>query len=408
MSVTAITVTGTGVAGGIDYAGTYAPAGLDPVPIVIVDAMVGSVVMATEEAETVGAGAFSGLLTVASGTYDLRAEAVGGAAAESDPVVVPNVGTGGITIGGPALAGTGSTAAPDDSVSALTVTGTGIGGGISYSGTYAPGGLSPPPVIIVDAMVGSVVFASEEADLVGDGAFSGVLLVEDGTYTLRAEAIGGAAAESEPVTVANAGTGGITIGGPVLAGTGTTAAPGAGAGGITIAAPSLAGTGTTAAPNAGTGGITIGAPVLAGTGTTAAPGAGAGGVVIGGPVLAGVGTTMGPGVTVQPPPFVVAFEEKGLPVLEPKDPDDVIDYWFDWTEPLAGFPSDAIATVAWRAAPDVPAPLVIGAQAAAGAALRGVFVSGGAPGTEYRLTCTITTVAGRTLERSARLYVEER
>jgi hypothetical protein len=385
MSVTAITVTGTGVAGGIDYAGTYAPAGLDPVPVIIVDALVGSVVLATEEAETVGAGAFSGLLTVAAGTYELRAEAVGGAAAESDPVVVPNVGAGGVAIGGPVLAGTGSTAAPDDAVSALTVTGTGIGGGISYSGTYEPGGLAPPPVIIVDAMVGSVVFASEEADVVGAGAFSGVLLVEDGTYTLRAEAIGGAAAESEPVTVANAGTGGISIGGPALAGTGTTAAPGAGAGGITI-----------------------GGPVLAGVGTTAAPGAGTGGVVIAAPGLAGVGTTMGPGVTVQPPPFVVAFEEKGLPVLEPKDPDDVIDYWFDWTEPLAGFPSDAIATVAWRAAPDVPAPLVIGAQAASGAALRGVFVSGGASGTEYRLTCTITTVAGRTLERSARLYVEER
>jgi hypothetical protein len=355
MSVTAITVTGTGVAGGIDYAGTYAPAGLDPVPIIIVDAMVGSVVMATEEAETVGAGAFSGLLTVAAGTYELRAEAVGGAAAESDPVVVPNVGTGGVTIGGPALAG-------DDAVTALTVTGTGGGGGISYSGTYEPGGLSPPPIIIVDAMVGSVVMATEEADVVGAGAFSGLLLVADGTYTLRAEAIGGAAVESDPVTVANANAGGIIIGGPVLAGVGATDAPGAGAGGISI----------------------------------------------GGPVLASVGSTSGPSVTVQPPPFAVAYEEKGLPVLEPKDPGDVVDYWFDWSDPLAGFPSDAIATATWRATPDVVAPLVIGAQATAGDALRGVFVAGGAPGTEYRLTCTITTAAGRTLVRSARLYVEER
>jgi hypothetical protein len=38
MTVTAISVTATGVAGGIAYSGTYQPAGLSPAPLIFIDA----------------------------------------------------------------------------------------------------------------------------------------------------------------------------------------------------------------------------------------------------------------------------------------------------------------------------------------------------------------------------------
>lgn len=86
-----------------------------------------------------------------------------------------------------------------------------------------------------------------------------------------------------------------------------------------------------------------------------------------------------------------------------KDPADHLDFSIDWSDQLAiGAAPDTISTVVWT----VPAGLTAGVQShAAGVAT--TWLSGGAAGTEYVVTCRITTAAGRIIERSARLAVRE-
>jgi hypothetical protein len=94
-----------------------------------------------------------------------------------------------------------------------------------------------------------------------------------------------------------------------------------------------------------------------------------------------------------------------FPVLRwpTKDPSDVLDYSFDVNEFLMlSTPPDTIAGVVWL----VPAGLTAGAQYhAAGVAT--IWLSGGAAGETYTLTATVTTAAGRVVERSLVLPVRE-
>jgi hypothetical protein len=96
-----------------------------------------------------------------------------------------------------------------------------------------------------------------------------------------------------------------------------------------------------------------------------------------------------------------------LPVprfADDKDPSDVTDWAIDFAAELAlSSPADTIATAVWT----VPAGLTAGAQQIIGSKAS-TFLSGGAAGTDYVLTCRITTAGGRTIERSARLFVRER
>lgn len=86
-----------------------------------------------------------------------------------------------------------------------------------------------------------------------------------------------------------------------------------------------------------------------------------------------------------------------------KDPADVLDYSLDWNDQLQLVtPADTIAAVVWT----VPAGLTAGAQYhAAGVAT--TWISGGTAGTDYRVTCRVTTSAGRVIERTVALYVRE-
>lgn len=86
-----------------------------------------------------------------------------------------------------------------------------------------------------------------------------------------------------------------------------------------------------------------------------------------------------------------------------KDPADVIDYSLDWTDELALVsPADTISTSTWTVTTGLTlsSPLVTGAVTI-------IVVAGGVAGTEYRLTNTIVTTGGRTVQRTYPLLVRE-
>lgn len=78
----------------------------------------------------------------------------------------------------------------------------------------------------------------------------------------------------------------------------------------------------------------------------------------------------------------------------------ILDYYFDWSDWLG--PLDAILTSAWAAT-----TIVVASQTWA-ASLVTVWISGGATGTSYDITNTITTTGGRTESRSFRIVVVDR
>jgi len=83
-----------------------------------------------------------------------------------------------------------------------------------------------------------------------------------------------------------------------------------------------------------------------------------------------------------------------------KDPQAHLDYQVDWEEWLD---SDTILTAEWS----VPADLTLVAQSST-ATVATVWLSGGTAGMDHSATCTITTAAGRTDERSIVIAVRER
>jgi len=86
-----------------------------------------------------------------------------------------------------------------------------------------------------------------------------------------------------------------------------------------------------------------------------------------------------------------------------KDPAETLDFSMDWTDQLdLTTPADTISTTTWT----VPAGLTAGAQYQA-SGIATTWLSGGTAGTDYTLTCRITTAAGRVIERNVRLFVRE-
>jgi hypothetical protein len=81
-----------------------------------------------------------------------------------------------------------------------------------------------------------------------------------------------------------------------------------------------------------------------------------------------------------------------------KDPDEVIDFPFDWSGRLDG---DTIATSTW-----VLENLTEVSTAATFTATT-IFVSGGSLGTTGKITNRITTDGGRTWEKTIRIAVRE-
>lgn len=84
-----------------------------------------------------------------------------------------------------------------------------------------------------------------------------------------------------------------------------------------------------------------------------------------------------------------------------KDPNALLDYAIDWSAWLPD--GDAITTAVWT----VPDGLTRDHDTLAGAVAT-VWIGGGAVGTVYRLTCQISTAAGRSAERSISIEVIDR
>ena len=84
-----------------------------------------------------------------------------------------------------------------------------------------------------------------------------------------------------------------------------------------------------------------------------------------------------------------------------KDPNAVLDYSIEWSKWLAG---DQIATSAWTAS-DPALEITADSNTATRAT---VWLSGGAVGQSYAVTNLITTVGGRTDERSFIIQVQDR
>lgn len=147
-----------------------------------------------------GAGAALRKPTTTSAPGSLRPTGITASPVVGQPVMSRNLVPSGITaspvVGNPALEAIAG-------VTSLTLdTATGGTGTITYAGTYAPSGLSPAPTITITAIRGGSDIATESADTVGSGAFSGTITVSAGSSTtLRAEALGVSQDDSDPVTV---------------------------------------------------------------------------------------------------------------------------------------------------------------------------------------------------------------
>jgi hypothetical protein len=83
-----------------------------------------------------------------------------------------------------------------------------------------------------------------------------------------------------------------------------------------------------------------------------------------------------------------------------KDPDAVLDYDWDWTEWLGNDTIDSFNVT-------VPTGMTLADATQADGVVK-AWLSGGVAKTSYVVTCQITTLGGRTDERSALFNVQER
>ena len=84
-----------------------------------------------------------------------------------------------------------------------------------------------------------------------------------------------------------------------------------------------------------------------------------------------------------------------------KDPQASLDYSFDWTDWLGT--GEIISSSTWT----VPAGLSKGAEVTT-STVSTCRISGGSAGTNYTVTCQITTNTGEIDQRSLQLVVQER
>ena len=87
-----------------------------------------------------------------------------------------------------------------------------------------------------------------------------------------------------------------------------------------------------------------------------------------------------------------------------KDPADILDYEVDISPALIGNERDAIATLAVAITPSNPGDLTL-TSAATDGAVAVLWLSAGQAGTVYTITIAITTLNGRTVQRSVLLPV---
>lgn len=84
-----------------------------------------------------------------------------------------------------------------------------------------------------------------------------------------------------------------------------------------------------------------------------------------------------------------------------KDPSAVLDYGFDWSEWLES--GETISSAVWT----VPTGLTKDSQSES-ATITTAWLSGGTAATDYSVACKIVTSAGRTEERTIKIYCRNR
>lgn len=84
-----------------------------------------------------------------------------------------------------------------------------------------------------------------------------------------------------------------------------------------------------------------------------------------------------------------------------KDPDAVLDYMFDWSDWLASGETIISHTITAETG------IVVDSSTESAGKVT-VWLFGGTARTDYRVSCLITTSAGRTDERSIMIQVEDR
>jgi hypothetical protein len=87
-----------------------------------------------------------------------------------------------------------------------------------------------------------------------------------------------------------------------------------------------------------------------------------------------------------------------------KDPGDILDYILDISPAIVGNDGDGIATAAISLTPSRPGDLELQSTTADGSRII-LWLSGGQAGTVYTITFVITTINGRSLQRSVLLPV---
>jgi hypothetical protein len=87
-----------------------------------------------------------------------------------------------------------------------------------------------------------------------------------------------------------------------------------------------------------------------------------------------------------------------------KDPTDVLDYQFDISPAVVGNDGDTIAMLDVTIEPNEPGDIALNSATVDGS-VAVLWLSGGQAGTVYLLTLVITTVNGRTIQRSILLPV---
>lgn len=85
--------------------------------------------------------------------------------------------------------------------------------------------------------------------------------------------------------------------------------------------------------------------------------------------------------------------------LDPKDPDAVLDYEFDWSDWLNG---DTIASSTW----EVPSGITKDSDTSDDTSTT-IWLSGGTAGQKYEITNSIVTAAGRENDRTMIVPVRE-
>lgn len=87
-----------------------------------------------------------------------------------------------------------------------------------------------------------------------------------------------------------------------------------------------------------------------------------------------------------------------------KDPAAELDYGFDWADRGWLAAGETVLTAVWT----IPAGLTLITSQIVDNTKTVVWIGGGTVGTDYTITCRITTSGGRTDERSMVLRVRER